>query len=158
MPTGKQAIKKRHTQERERETHTHTQAHLSLFHTCSYIPSQLAMKLTDMQTELSEHELVIQQLKPLEPSRKAYRMVGGVLMERTVGEVLPHLIDFAEKLRTFIPQLDESLAKKQKQTRDWREKYNIRAQTPKEIQAAQEKAADGVQSGAGESGGGGVLA
>jgi prefoldin subunit 2 len=28
-------------------------------------------------------------LEPLEPSRKAFRLIGGILVERTVEEVLP---------------------------------------------------------------------
>jgi len=30
-------------------------------------------------------------LRPLDPGRKAYHMVGGVLCEKTVGDVLPVL-------------------------------------------------------------------
>ena len=30
-------------------------------------------------------------LKPMPPARKCFRMIGGVLVERTVGEVLPAL-------------------------------------------------------------------
>lgn len=116
----------------------------------------MATKLQELELELSEHELVIQQLTPLEPSRKAYRLVGGVLMERTVGEVLPLLTEFATKLKSYIPQLEEGLVKKQKQTRDWRDKYNIRAQTPKEIQAAQQQQAMAAQGN--QASGGGVLA
>jgi chaperonin cofactor prefoldin len=35
--------------------------------------------------------LVIETLKEVEKDRKCYRMIGGVLVERTVGEVLPAL-------------------------------------------------------------------
>lgn len=35
--------------------------------------------------------LVIDSISPLEPDRKCFRMVGGVLVERTVKEVLPAL-------------------------------------------------------------------
>lgn len=35
--------------------------------------------------------LVIKAITGLEPERRCYRMVGGVLVERTVGEVLPVL-------------------------------------------------------------------
>ena len=35
--------------------------------------------------------LVIETLTPLEPSRRCFRMIGGVLVERTVKEVLPTL-------------------------------------------------------------------
>lgn len=35
--------------------------------------------------------LVIDTLKDVDPSRKCFRLVGGVLVERTVKEVLPAL-------------------------------------------------------------------
>ena len=35
--------------------------------------------------------LVIDQIKTLEPERKCFRMVGGVLVERNVGEALKAL-------------------------------------------------------------------
>lgn len=35
--------------------------------------------------------LVIETLKDVDPSRKCFRLVGGVLVERTVKEVLPAL-------------------------------------------------------------------
>lgn len=48
--------------------------------------------------DLGEHELVANQLKPLDGGRRAFRLVGGVLMERTVADVLPELMDTAEKV------------------------------------------------------------
>lgn len=32
-------------------------------------------------------------MKPLDSDRRAFRMVGGILVERTVGEVLPVVMD-----------------------------------------------------------------
>jgi len=49
----------------------------------------LANKITELQMERDEHKLVIDTLSKLEPERKAFRLVGGVLVERTVEEVLP---------------------------------------------------------------------
>ena len=37
----------------------------------------------------SEHKLVLDALQSLEPERKCYRLVGGVLVERTAAEVRP---------------------------------------------------------------------
>lgn len=48
-------------------------------------------KLAEMEMELQEHQVVIDALLPVEPSRRCHRLVGGVLVERTVGEVLPAL-------------------------------------------------------------------
>ena len=36
-----------------------------------------------------EHELVIKALQPLPADRKCFRMIGNVVVERTVAEVLP---------------------------------------------------------------------
>jgi hypothetical protein len=38
---------------------------------------------------ISLWRLVINAIQPLNKDRKCYRLVGGVLVERTVGEVLP---------------------------------------------------------------------
>jgi hypothetical protein len=39
--------------------------------------------------ERDEHKLVVETMSKLESERKAFRLVGGVLVERTVGEILP---------------------------------------------------------------------
>ncbi len=50
---------------------------------------QLANKISELTLERDEHKLVTEQLQKLEPERKAYRLIGGILVERTVGDVLP---------------------------------------------------------------------
>jgi Prefoldin subunit len=49
----------------------------------------IANKITELTSEKDEHKLVVDTLTKLEPGRKAFRLVGGVLVERTVEEVLP---------------------------------------------------------------------
>jgi len=44
--------------------------------------------------------LVEETLKPLDPKRRAYRLIGGVLVERTVGEVLPGVTSNKENVST----------------------------------------------------------
>jgi prefoldin subunit 2 len=39
--------------------------------------------------ERDEHKLVVETLSKLESERKAFRLIGGILVERSVGEVLP---------------------------------------------------------------------
>lgn len=50
---------------------------------------QLAQKISEFEMDRNEHILVEETLTPLDPSRRAYRLVGEVLVERTVEEVLP---------------------------------------------------------------------
>lgn len=42
-----------------------------------------------LSLERDEHKLVIEQLSTLESERKAFRLIGGILVEKTVGEALP---------------------------------------------------------------------
>lgn len=44
------------------------------------------------------YRLVIETLKEVAPERRCYRMVGGVLVERTVGDVLPALVTNREQV------------------------------------------------------------
>ena len=46
-------------------------------------------KITELDLERQEHLLVGETLAPLEPGRRCFRLVGGVLVERTVAEVAP---------------------------------------------------------------------
>ena len=47
------------------------------------------MKISELEQDRNEHLLVEETLQPLDPQRRAYRLVGEVLVERTVAEVLP---------------------------------------------------------------------
>ena len=50
---------------------------------------RLMQKIAELEVDRNEHLLVEETLKPLDPSRRAYRLVGEVLVERSVAEVLP---------------------------------------------------------------------
>jgi prefoldin subunit 2 len=49
----------------------------------------IASKISELKNEKEEHRLVVESLSKLEDERKAFRLIGGVLVEKTVGEVLP---------------------------------------------------------------------
>ncbi|KXN67593.1 prefoldin subunit [Conidiobolus coronatus NRRL 28638] len=51
----------------------------------------IASKISEMEAETEEHKLVIDTVTPLNKDRKCYRMIGGVLAEKTVEDVLPTL-------------------------------------------------------------------
>ncbi|KAG9099634.1 hypothetical protein FS749_000767 [Ceratobasidium sp. UAMH 11750] len=55
---------------------------------------QLAQKIGELEAEAEEHELVLATLSDPyknDPDRKCFRMIGGVLVERTVKDVVPSL-------------------------------------------------------------------
>ena len=58
--------------------------------------------------------LVIDTLKDVDPDRKCFRMVGGVLVERTVKEVLPALVNNREQVKIRRIHADTQLRTKNK--------------------------------------------
>jgi len=49
----------------------------------------IAQKIGELEQEKDEHQLVIDTIKPLDSGRTCYRLVGGILVQKTVKEVLP---------------------------------------------------------------------
>uniref|UniRef100_A0A6S8XZL5 Prefoldin subunit 2 n=1 Tax=Ditylum brightwellii TaxID=49249 RepID=A0A6S8XZL5_9STRA len=88
--------------------------------------SNLVNKITELEQDRNEHKLVEETLKPLDPNRRAFRLVGGVLVERTVGEVLPSVASNRSNLDEVIKNLEARLETKQKETAAWKAKYNIK--------------------------------
>jgi Prefoldin subunit len=72
--------------------------------------------------------LVLETLETKEASRKAYRLVGGVLVERTVGEVLPSVRQNQAGLRQVLGKLAADLQQKEVQAAKWKVKYGIKTQ------------------------------
>ncbi|CAA0834754.1 Probable prefoldin subunit 2 [Striga hermonthica] len=88
--------------------------------------NQIYSKITELEMEVSEHSLVMSAIKPLDPSRRCYRMIGSVLVERTIQEVLPAVQRNKEGLDEVIARLTESLEKKKKEVSEFEAMYKIR--------------------------------
>ncbi|CAL9150578.1 unnamed protein product, partial [Musa hybrid cultivar] len=88
--------------------------------------NQIYSKITELEMEVSEHSLVIGAIQPLDPSRRCYRMVGGVLVERTIKEVVPAVQRNKEGLEEVIARLNEALENKKKEISEFELKYKIK--------------------------------
>ncbi|KAM6395184.1 prefoldin subunit 2 [Rhynochetos jubatus] len=86
----------------------------------------LASKAAELELELNEHSLVIETLREVDPARKCFRMVGGVLVERTVREVLPALEGNKEQISRIMEALGQQLRAKGRELTEFRERHNIR--------------------------------
>ncbi|XP_019877044.2 prefoldin subunit 2 [Aethina tumida] len=86
----------------------------------------LTTKLSEFEYDLNEHKMVIETLKNVNDDRKCFRLVGGVLTERKVKDVLPVLISNQENLAELIEKLNEQITKKGQEINEYREKHNIR--------------------------------
>ncbi|KAL1131662.1 hypothetical protein AAG570_011275 [Ranatra chinensis] len=98
----------------------------------------LINKLSEVDIDLNEHKIVIDTLKDLDGSRKCFRLIGGVLCEKTVGDILPGLINTKEQLTVLSETLNEQVNKKGVEINDYKEKYDIRIRVQDELPIAAE--------------------
>mmetsp|Transcript_10438 Transcript_10438/g.31397 ORF Transcript_10438/g.31397 Transcript_10438/m.31397 type:complete len:128 (+) Transcript_10438:85-468(+) len=87
-----------------------------------------ANKIAEFEADLAEHEMVIKTLKDLSEDRKAYRFINGVLVEKTVGAVLPDTEGNAEQIKQVIAKFKSELENTENQAVAWKNKYNIKSQ------------------------------
>lgn len=102
---------------------------------------QLAQKIGDVEQEAEEHKyavhrhflqqprpaakqpprrLVLDTLGPVPKDRKCFRLINGVLVERTVEDVIPALQTNATGLKTVLDGLVKEYKKKQEELDSWK--------------------------------------
>ncbi|RLN95379.1 hypothetical protein BBJ28_00014052 [Nothophytophthora sp. Chile5] len=84
---------------------------------------QMSEKISELELETTEHDRVIQTLSELPKDRKAFRMVGGVLVERTVQEVLPAVTSNRDGIAQVLAQLNESIKQKEASADAWQQPF-----------------------------------
>ncbi|KAK7086841.1 Prefoldin subunit 2 [Halocaridina rubra] len=97
----------------------------------------LMAKISELEQDLNEHKIVIETLQDVSPDRKCFRMVGGVLVERTVNEILPALTNNRDQLSKVIDSLNEKLVNKGKEVNEYKEKHGIRIRGQDDIKETQ---------------------
>jgi prefoldin subunit 2 len=100
-------------------------------------------KIAELEQEAQEHRLVMDTLGDIEESRRAYRLVGGVLVERTVGEVLPSVSQNLVGLEQVLVNLRSTLSQVETEAAQWKIKYGIRT----EDEVARERGGGGAGAG-----------
>ncbi|KAI4249842.1 MAG: hypothetical protein LQ352_005534 [Teloschistes flavicans] len=86
---------------------------------------QLAERIGSVEQETEEHKLVLETLKPLPDSRKCFRMINGVLVERTVKDVIPALQTNSDGLRKVLDELVKQYKRQQEEMEKWKKKNNV---------------------------------
>uniref|UniRef100_A0A672RBI9 Prefoldin subunit 2 n=1 Tax=Sinocyclocheilus grahami TaxID=75366 RepID=A0A672RBI9_SINGR len=107
--------------------------------------------------KLPLRSLVIETLKEVDPSRKCFRLVGGVLVERTVKEVLPALENNKEQITKIVESLNTQMQAKGRELTEYRERYNIRLVGEDDKQSKADASPAKESEGGGSKGGAGVL-
>ncbi|TFY77178.1 hypothetical protein EWM64_g6834 [Hericium alpestre] len=89
----------------------------------------LAAKIGELEQEAEEHLLVLSTLNEAlaeEPERKCFRLIGGVLVERTVKDVVPALQTNRDGIRNVITSLAEQYKSKEADFEKFKRDYQIR--------------------------------
>ncbi|KAG4261103.1 prefoldin subunit 2 [Fusarium proliferatum] len=86
---------------------------------------QIAQRIGDIEQEAEEHKLVLETLEPLSEDRKCFRLINGVLVERTVKDVVPALKTNQEGLRKVLDDLVKQYKTKQDDLEKWKKKNNV---------------------------------
>lgn len=94
----------------------------------------IMQKLTELEYELGEHELVVSTISKLPVERAAFRLVGTVLIRETVSEVLPRVSENKENIASTIDKLRTALKEKNVKVAEWKAKYNIKTQQEVEME------------------------
>ncbi|KXN92298.1 Prefoldin subunit 2 [Leucoagaricus sp. SymC.cos] len=89
----------------------------------------LASKIGELEQEADEHTLVLNTLNETlaeEPDRKCFRLIGGVLVERTVKDVVPALQTNRDGIRKAVASLTEQYKTKEEDLDGFKRDYGIR--------------------------------
>ncbi|KAM0712460.1 hypothetical protein Q7P37_011556 [Cladosporium fusiforme] len=85
----------------------------------------IASQIGNVEQEVDEHKLVLETLTPLPNDRKCFRMINGVLVERTVGDVLPQLQSNSDNMNKVLEELAKQYKTKQDDMEKWKKKNKI---------------------------------
>ncbi|KAF9238752.1 Prefoldin [Melanogaster broomeanus] len=89
----------------------------------------LAGKIGELEQEAEEHTLVLSTLNEAlaeEPDRKCFRLIGGVLVERTVKDVVPALQTNRDGIKKVIATLTDQIKAKEQEFDNFKQDNNIR--------------------------------
>jgi prefoldin subunit 2 len=84
----------------------------------------LVQKLMEIDDEKRENELVLESIMQLEDSRKCWRLVNGVLMEKTKVEVVPEMRGVINNLNAVTKQITDTLVSVRQEIRNLESAYD----------------------------------
>lgn len=88
--------------------------------------STLKKRINTVREEIEEHESAASVLGKFDSARPCKRAVGGVLMESSVGEVLPAVQNEQQLLAKAVEEMTAKLHESEKQMNEFQKKHDIR--------------------------------
>ena len=89
--------------------------------------NQLMNRIAEVESQQHEHALVLETIKPLDGNRKSHRLIGSVLVEKPLSEVVPEIEATVANLNTTIKSFNDALTKVSTELEAHITKYKIRA-------------------------------
>lgn len=111
----------------------------------------LFTRIAEMETQEHEYRNVGNTIEGLEPARRCYQLINGVLVERTIADVLPVVKQNHDGIISVLKSMSEQLEKVTKERQEHQTKYGIRTVSQAEAQrmlAEQQASSAGAASGA----------
>lgn len=90
--------------------------------------NKIMNRIAEFENESHEHELVTEELRPLPLERTCHRLVGGALVERTVGDVLPEIEANLAALRESLKSLNKALTDKEEEMNNFMMEHHLARQ------------------------------
>lgn len=88
--------------------------------------NEISAKITQLKSDQDEHNIVLETLSSTPDDRKCFRMVGGALVEKTVGETKPVLNLKLENISKTIVSLNDELKKVIEEFEKWKIEKKIK--------------------------------
>jgi prefoldin subunit 2 len=86
----------------------------------------IAQKISSLEQERDDHDVVQAILGDFPPARRCYRSVGGILMERTVADVVPEIRSEWGKLSKALQELTNLAQEKHRAIEAFQTEHSIR--------------------------------
>ena len=112
--------------EQPRDGSGHDKALINQLQTMRSECNEVAEKISSLEQERDDHEMVASILAGFAPSRRCYRSVGGILMERTVGHVVPEIRNETGMLTRALGDLSKGLVERQRAMEAFQAEHSIR--------------------------------
>ena len=84
----------------------------------------LVTKLMEIEEEKKENELVLESISTLEDDRKCWRLINGVLMEKTKLEVIPEMRVCISNLTAVSKQITDTMQSVRQEIRNLESAYD----------------------------------
>ncbi|TGZ73272.1 hypothetical protein CRM22_001615 [Opisthorchis felineus] len=109
------------------------------FNRLRYEQRSIASKINDLEMDQREHSMVIKVLQGVDPNRKCMRIIGNVLIERQVKDILPALETNVQKMTECIDSLTKKFEEKGSELQRYKTEHKIRIVGEKEPNEPEKK-------------------